>query len=198
MDPAIKKIEFQVILLKAASGILIFLLATYIIMPITVKAIPHVDVVPGLGMMIITKKALQDHLPLSNVDTRELSVQETLLRLCERRGYDASCAKALLGMMWKESLYDGSAIGDRGKARGYFQIHYRLHGISIECAEDLVCSADWTLDYLEQNGYPRWRSYAIQCHNGCNAGNGYAASALRHGNRMWYYDFDVHNTLVLK
>lgn len=198
MDPAIKKIEFQVSLLKVVSGILILLLATYVIMPVTVGAMPHVDVVPGLGTMRITKKVPQDHLPLSNVDSRVMSVQETLLRLCERRGYDASCAKALLGMMWKESLYDGTAIGDRGKARGYFQIHYRLHDVSVECAENLVCSADWTLDYLEQNGYPRWRIYAIQCHNGCNAGNGYAASVLRHGERMWYHDFNSTYALALK
>ena len=198
MDSAIKKIEFQATVLKVVSGILIISLAIYVVIPVTVEAMPHVDVVPGLGTMLITKKAPQDHLPLSNVDSREMSVQETLLRLCEDRGYDVSCAKALLGMMWKESLFDSTSIGDSGKARGYYQIHYRLHGISIECAEDLICSADWTLDYLEQNGYPRWRTYAIQCHNGCNAGNGYAASALRHGNRMWHYDFDVRNTLALK
>lgn len=197
MDSAIKKIELQATVLKVASGILIALLSIYVIRPVTVAAMPIVNIVPGLGTMFITKTASRNHLPLSNVGTREMSVQETLLRLCERRGYDESCAKALLGMMWKESLYDATAIGDRGKARGYFQIHYRLHDISIGCAEDLVCSTGWTLDYLEQNGYPRWRTYAIQCHNGCNARNGYAASALRHGNRMWHYDFDGTYVLAL-
>lgn len=198
MDSAIKKNEQQATVLKVASGVLVILLFSYAVMPVTVEALPLVDVVPGLGTMLISRKTPQNRLPLANAATREMSAQETLLRVCERRGYDVSCGKALLGMMWKESLYDGTAIGDRGKARGYFQIHYRLHGISVECAEDLVCSADWTLDYLEQNGYPRWRTYAIQCHNGCNAGNGYAASVLRHGNRMWHYDFDGTYALALR
>lgn len=186
------------VLIGTASSILTAMFAVYISIPVKVDAMPFIDSIPGRGPMIVQKTDAQKHLPMYSIAGREMTVQETLLRLCERRGYDASCAKALLGMMWKESLYDGTAIGDRGKARGYFQIHYRLHGISVECAENLVCSADWTLDYLEQNGYPRWRAYAIQCHNGCNAGNGYAASVLRHGERMWYHDFDGAYVLALK
>jgi hypothetical protein len=113
------------------------------------------------------------------------TVDEILLDVCADRGYGEECAKTLLGMLWKESLNNAKAIGDGGRARGYFQIHYRLHKISVECAEDLRCSADWTISYLERNGYPRYVTYAVQCHNGCNARNGYAASALRHGNRLW-------------
>src|SRR5688572_8261624 len=113
------------------------------------------------------------------------TVQEVLLSVCEARGYGEDCAKALLGMMWKESRNVGSAIGDGGRARGYFQIHYRLHKISLDCAQDLRCSAEWSLKYMERNGYPRYPSYAIQCHNGCNIRNGYAASALRHARRLW-------------
>ncbi len=113
------------------------------------------------------------------------SMQEVLLGLCEKRGYGEECAKTLLGMVWKESLNDGKAIGDGGRARGWFQIHYRLHKISIACAEDLVCSAQWTLDYLERNGYRKWPNYAVQCHNGCGFKNGYAASVRRHGERLW-------------
>lgn len=113
------------------------------------------------------------------------SMQETLLGLCQKRGYGEDCAKILLGMAWKESLNDAKAIGDGGRARGWFQIHYRLHKITAACAEDLVCSAEWTLNYLERNGYKKWPSYAVQCHNGCNIKNGYAASVLRHGKRLW-------------
>jgi hypothetical protein len=113
------------------------------------------------------------------------TVQGVLLDVCEERGYGEACAKHLLGMLWKETVGDGKAIGDQGRARGWFQIHYKLHAISIDCAEDLRCSANWTIDYLESNSYPTHVAYAIQCHNGCNAGNGYAASALRHGERLW-------------
>ncbi len=128
------------------------------------------------------------------------TVQGTLLELCENRGYGEDCARTLLGMLWKESLNDAQAIGDYGQARGYFQIWYRLHGISIDCAEDLTCSANWTLDYLEQNGYPHHKAYAIQCHNGCEIWNGYWQSAVRWGDRKWntplFLDDPRHNVAM--
>jgi hypothetical protein len=113
------------------------------------------------------------------------TVQDTLLEVCKAKGYDEACAKTLLGILWKESLGNAKAVGDQGRSRGYFQIRYKLHKISIDCAEDLRCSAEWTLTYLEHNGYPKFPVYATQCHNGCNARNGYAASAKRHGDRLW-------------
>jgi hypothetical protein len=118
-------------------------------------------------------------------------VQDVLTEVCEARGYGEECAKHLLGMLWKESNNIATAIGDKGKARGYFQIWYKLHKITIECAEDLRCSANWTIDYLESNHYPKYVSYAVQCHNGCNIDNGYAASALRHGRRLWTQPLEV-------
>lgn len=123
-----------------------------------------------------------------------ITVQDTLLKVCLDRGYSQECAQHLLGMLWKESNNIATAVGDRGKARGYFQIWVKLHKISVECAEDLECSANWTLTYLERNGYPRYSSYAIQCHNGCNIDNGYAASAIRHGKRLWNTPLAIANT----
>ena len=113
------------------------------------------------------------------------TVQDVLLEVCQARGYGVDCAKHLLGMLWKESNNKATAIGDHGKARGYFQIHYKLHKVPLACAEDLRCSAEWTLTYLERNSYPKYVAYAIQCHNGCNIDNGYAASVRRHGARLW-------------
>ena len=113
------------------------------------------------------------------------TVQEALLHVCEARGYGEACAKTLLGMLWNESSNRSTVIGDNGRARGYFQIHYKMHNISTDCAEDLICSANWTLTYLESNSYPRYVSYAIQCHNSCNVNNGYAAKAIRNGNYFW-------------
>lgn len=112
-------------------------------------------------------------------------VHQALLEVCQARGYGEDCARTLLGMAFKESRFDGDAIGDDGKARGYFQIHYKMHKVSLGCAEDLRCSADWTISYLESNGYPKNPKYAIQCHNGCGANNGYAASVIRNGKRLW-------------
>lgn len=119
------------------------------------------------------------------VEAPEPTVQDVLLDVCEIRGYGQECAQTLLGMVWVESNNISTAIGDHGKARGYFQIWYNLHKIPIACAEDLVCSADWTITYLERNQYPKYVNYAVQCHNSCNAGNGYDAKVARHGARLW-------------
>jgi hypothetical protein len=113
------------------------------------------------------------------------SIKETLQAVCQARGYGDDCAKILLGMSWKESRHVATAVGDHGQARGWFQIHYRLHHITAACAEDLKCSANWTIDYLESNGYPKYVRYAVQCHNSCGFKNGYAASVLAQGERLW-------------
>lgn len=113
------------------------------------------------------------------------SIRQLLLEVCAERGYGESCAQTLYGMMWKESQFVPTAVGDNGRALGYFQIHYRLHGIAASCATDVRCSANWTIDYLESNGYPKRADYAVQCHNGCGIANGYAASVKRWAVRKW-------------
>lgn len=125
------------------------------------------------------------------VQATQPTVQEVLLKVCEDKGYGEDCAKTLLGMLWNESSNRFNVIGDSGKARGYFQIHYKLHKISIACAEDLVCSANWTIDYMEAHSYPKYVSYAVQCHNSCGVNNGYAAKALRNGNIFWNKPLEV-------
>jgi hypothetical protein len=122
------------------------------------------------------------------------SVQDILLEVCKDHGYGEDCAKVLLGMLWKESNNIPNAIGDRGLARGYFQIHVKLHRVTVGCAEDLRCSAEWSLNYLEHHGYPRSLMYAIQCHNSCLVNNGYAASARRHGLRLWDIPMEYRQT----
>lgn len=119
------------------------------------------------------------------IEVAKPTVQDVLLNVCESQGYGQDCAKTLLGMLWNESNNISTAIGDKGKARGYFQIWTKLHKISIACAEDLTCSANWSLNYMELHSYPKYVSYAVQCHNTCNAKNGYAARAARNGKNLW-------------
>jgi hypothetical protein len=120
-----------------------------------------------------------------------LTVQDVLLSVCQDNGYDEACAKTLLGMLWNESTNVSTAVGDGGKARGYFQIWVKLHKITVACAEDLVCSAEWSLKYLEAHQYPKYPKYAIQCHNTCGAKNGYAAKAIRNGKRLWDQPLEI-------
>lgn len=125
------------------------------------------------------------------------TVQDVLLVVCKARGYGQECAQTLLGMLWTESNNISTAIGDHGAARGYFQIHYRLHNISTDCAEDIVCSADWTITYMERHGYPNAVSYAVQCHNSCGVRNGYAAKTARNGARLWNQPLALNQTVPL-
>ncbi|MDD5251320.1 MAG: hypothetical protein PHT12_01630 [Patescibacteria group bacterium] len=112
-------------------------------------------------------------------------LKEVLLDVCRDRGYGEACAKALLGMARRESVFDCTAVGDHGLAQGCFQIHIKTHRVSLSCAQDWRCSANWTISYMESNGYPKYPRYAIQCHNGCGIANGYAASVTRLGERLW-------------
>jgi len=167
----------------------VLIAALVIIGSMTDKAvgIGYAATVPGTVVYSPANELVTDDADAEALDTTTtfLTAQGVLLDVCETRGYGEDCARTLLGMMWKESLNTATAIGDGGRARGYFQIHYRLHNIPVSCAEDLRCSAEWSLNYLESNGYPSHLYYAVQCHNSCYAGNGYAASALRWGDRLW-------------
>ncbi len=122
----------------------------------------------------------------------KLTVQEVLLDVCKSNGYGEDCAKTLLGMLWTESSNRYNVVGDSGRALGYYQIHYRMHGVSVECATDLVCSSQWTIDYLESNHYPNYANYAVQCHNGCNAWNGYTKKVARYGEYFWNRPLEVN------
>ncbi len=128
---------------------------------------------------------------VSTDEAKAPTVQDVLLDVCTVRGYGETCAKHLLGMVWNETGNVYNAIGDHGKARGYFQIWTKLHNITVACAEDLVCSANWTLTYMERNSYKKYPTWAIQCHNGCGIENGYAAKALRNGKNLWSTPLEV-------
>ncbi len=168
---------FTMIQQKALAALLLALLLTN----------PHVAnaayAVPTAQAEQATMTAIQPE--TETVPVIEPTVQEVLLSVCEANGYGKDCAKTLLGMLWTESSNQSTVIGDAGKARGYFQIHYKLHKISVACAEDLVCSANWTINYLERNSYPKYVNYAVQCHNGCNANNGYVNKVIRYGKNFW-------------
>jgi len=157
------------------SGIAAYMALTMVANPIQSSAVQQIA-------DVASEPKIENKLEVSPDRT---SVQTVLLEVCEDRGYGEDCAKDLLGMLWKESLNEATAVGDQGRARGYFQIWVNLHGISVACAEDLECSSNWSLDYLESNGYPTYVNYAVQCHNGCNIDNGYAASARALGRRLW-------------
>jgi hypothetical protein len=182
MQDLAKKFIFST--LKTLGALFALMLAVYFIRPAQAITIPSTIAIAEYEVLH-APEVVEEVVPEVTQEPAPVIVQDVLLEVCRARGYDVACAKTLLGMLWKESLGVSKAVGDRGKARGWYQIWVKLHKISLECAEDLRCSSDWTISYLESNSYPRYVAYAVQCHNGCNAGNGYAASTRRHGERLW-------------
>lgn len=114
------------------------------------------------------------------------TVQDVLLEVCQDQGFDEICAKHLMGILMQESVGKANAVGDRGLARGWFQINrYYNPDVTAQCAEDLKCSATWTLDHLVKKGYPQYVRWAIWCHNGCGISKTYVNSVLYKGERNW-------------
>lgn len=114
------------------------------------------------------------------------TVQDVLLDVCHEHGYDEACAKHLLGMVMQESVAKADAVGDHGASHGWFQINkYYNPSVTLDCARDLRCSAEWTLTRLERFGYAKYPNWAIWCHNGCGINKAYVPNVLRKGNAQW-------------
>lgn len=125
----------------------------------------------------------------SAVPAAPLTVQEKLLEVCEANESitDAEkCAKHLLGIVMTESEARAIAIGDKGYARGWFQINrYYNPDVEVACAEDLECSATWTLERMIKKGYLKHPNWAIWCHNGCGIAQYYVPKVLRKAAYHW-------------
>lgn len=119
------------------------------------------------------------------------TVQDVLLQVCQEHqeipeNLDEKCAKDLFGILMQESKGKADAVGDHGMARGWFQINrWYNKDVSIECAEDLHCSADWTLNHLVKNQYLKYSNWAIWCHNGCGISKTYVPAVHYKADKFW-------------
>ncbi|MEK7546357.1 MAG: hypothetical protein AAB554_04785 [Patescibacteria group bacterium] len=137
----------------------------------------------------VAAEAAESAEPDSTQPEMATTVQDKLLEVCEANGkiIDAGkCAKHLLGMVMTESEAKATAVGDHGYARGWFQINsYYNPEVDTACAEDLECSATWTLERLLKKGYLKYSNWAIWCHNGCGINQHYVPKVIRKGNYHW-------------
>ncbi len=119
------------------------------------------------------------------------TVQEILKQVCQENTAipevrQESCSRDLFGIMMQESRGKATAVGDHGLARGWFQINRRYNPeVSAACAEDLHCSAAWTLDNLVSNQYLKYANWAIWCHNGCNINPHYVPAVRFKTAKYW-------------
>lgn len=59
-----------------------------------------------------------------------------------------------------ESQYGQNMLGDDGQSRGYWMIDSKYHDVSDACADDLVCSTDWSLKQILAGHIKWWTTYA--------------------------------------
>jgi len=70
-------------------------------------------------------------------------------------------ANLLICIAQKESSLNPNAIGDKGKAKGLFQIHTDKHDITDECAFDIECSLDFTAQKIKEGKGFLWTAYKL-------------------------------------
>lgn len=89
-----------------------------------------------------------------------------LTRVCRDHGFiDKDCPKILYAMAMQESYFGKVMTGDGGKSHGYYHIMY-YNNVSNGCANDLQCSATWSLERMIRYGFGKNRDVAIMAHNG--------------------------------
>jgi hypothetical protein len=110
-------------------------------------------------------------LPLSIEEKTEsgLSIEETIQKISKEYNFNW---KILYAICLKESNCNPEAIGDEGRALGYYQIHYKMHKVSEKEAKDLQFATEWTLKRLLK--YAHLGEYEmIRSHNGLVSWNNY-------------------------
>lgn len=98
-----------------------------------------------------------------------LSIEETIQKIAKEYNFNW---KILYAICLKESNCNSEAIGDEGKALGYYQIHYRMHKVSEKEAKDLQFSTEWTLKRLLKHSH-LGEYEMIRSHNGLVSWNNY-------------------------
>lgn len=112
---------------------------------------------------------------------------ETLVQVCKKHKLQGNCAKDLYSIAWQESKFNCKVIGDQGRSRGCFQIQTKMHKVSVAHAEDFAWAADWTLSRMIGNGYPVYRTIAVERHNGWGAiAQRYVSQVLAYANNLKY------------
>jgi len=80
-------------------------------------------------------------------------------------------ADLLLCMAEKESGFNPNAIGDRGLAKGIYQIHTDKHPISDQCAFEPECALDYTAKLIKEGKGYLWTTYSLCQAYGHSAGS---------------------------
>lgn len=96
---------------------------------------------------------------------------DILKQVCKEKGMGDTCAKHLLAMHLVETSGNCKAVGAVGE-QGCFQLRLKFHKVTLKCAQDLACSARYTLEHLIDDGYKDgFITFSIGSWNGGNHPN---------------------------
>jgi len=83
-----------------------------------------------------------------------------------RNEFASKCYRAVLAMAFRESSFNEKAIGDCGLSVGAWQIQTKMHGVSVEDAENVEYMSERVADFLAVNGFPLYWHRAVSRWNG--------------------------------
>ena len=127
------------------------------------------DVLEPSNSIIPTVRVHRNEVQAEQLDeTDRQKIERVAKEKCAEKGLGDFCWKDLLGIAYTETrAFNCKAVGDGGASHGCFQIHRGYHQhITVEQAQSIDFSVNWTLNRLIANGYPEYRSVSIMKHNG--------------------------------
>lgn len=125
-------------------------------------------------------------------------LQEHIFALCEERDIDPAI---IIAMIFQESTYDSSAIGDGGNSYGLMQIQPRwnrermdelnCHDL-LDPFQNVTVGIDILADYLDRYGSLEWSLMAY------NGGPTYASNNMSNGVVSYYARNVIYNSTILE
>jgi hypothetical protein len=91
---------------------------------------------------------------ISKFDFNDLSVTGKILSVAGQENFQST--DILLKLARCESRFDKKAVGDGGKAHGLYQIHYKIHGITKNQANNIEFATKWTIEKLRKGKCHLW------------------------------------------
>ena len=119
-------------------------------------------------MVILSAKSIQvDPIPaekgqiLATSTVNVSSVQNYVLGQAEALGVSVVSSSWVIS---HESQWCTRMTGDDGQSRGCWQISRVYHPeVSDWCADNLVCSTDWSLRWMLAGHIDQWTAYRLRC-----------------------------------
>lgn len=167
--------------------------------PVTIQTAMADETSRGIGRVEETMpaapiKAEQRTLTYYEEIPLDADVQDLIFTMCEQRGIDPAIVFAII---WRESRYDASVIGDNGNAVGLMQVQERYHAdrmARLGCdnlmnpLQNVMVGIDYLAEMIDRENGVKWAVTAYNRGavgaNRCGGASQYADDVLAEAERM--------------